>query len=184
MSMSSFQLETWVVSPYKKPEKEIPENEEFNNHLSMVHIRSEHAIGFLKGPFHSLKHLRLWISNEHSHKFATYWIAACIGIHAFVMQCEDEEREDADSDFEDPFIAEGLSSSSDSEVAPQPPRGNVSQRRLHSLKPSVRNLSELFFVLRRRGDMIGRWKRRIFRTLCDISGTCTNKLCIFFELCK
>src|ERR1700674_716867 len=111
----------------------------------MVRIRSEHAIGFLKGPFHSLKHLRLRISDEHSHKFATYWIAACIGIHAFVMQCKDEEREDADSDFEDPFIAEGLSSSSDLEVAPQPPRGNVSQRQLHSTKAKREKLKQALF---------------------------------------
>ena len=145
MTMSSFQLETWVVSPYKKPKRDIPENEEFNNHLSMVRIRSEHAIGFLKGCFHSLKHLRLRISNERSHKFATYWIATCIGIHAFAMQCEDEEREDANSDFEDPFIAEGLSSSSDSEVAPQLPRGNVSQRQLHGAKAKGKKLKRALF---------------------------------------
>ena len=117
--MLSVQLETWVVSPYKKPERDIPENEEFNNHLSMVHIHSEHAIGFLKGHFHLLKHLQLHISDEQSHKFATYWITVCIGVHAFAMQCENEEWEDVDSDFEDPFIAEGLSSSSDSELTLQ-----------------------------------------------------------------
>jgi DDE superfamily endonuclease len=141
----SFQLETWVVSPYKKPERDIPENEEFNNHLSMVRIRSEHAIGFLKGRFHSLKHLRLRISDEHSHKFATYWIAACIGIHAFAMQCESEEQEDTDSDFQDPFIAEGLSSSSDSEVTPQPPRRNISQYRLHAAKAKREKLKRALF---------------------------------------
>jgi len=144
--MSSFQLETWVVSPYKKPERDIPENEEFNNHLSMVCIRSEHAIGFLKGRFHSLKHLRLRISDERSHKFATYWIAACIGVHAFAMQCEDEEWEDVDSDFEDPFIAEGLSlSSSDSEPTPQPHRGNISQCRLHAAKAKHEKLKRALF---------------------------------------
>jgi hypothetical protein len=95
----------------------------------MVRIRFEHAIGFLKGRFQSLKHLRLRISDKRSHQFATYWIAACIGIHAFTMQCEDEERAEEDSNFEDPFIAEGLSSSSsDSELPMRPPRGNVSQR--------------------------------------------------------
>jgi hypothetical protein len=112
----------------------------------MVRIRSEHAIGFLKGRFHSLKHLRLRISDERSHKFATYWVAACIGIHAFAMQCEDEEREGDDSDFEDPFIAEGLSSSSsDSEIAPQPPRGNASQRRLHAAKAKREKLKRALF---------------------------------------
>lgn len=96
----------------------------------MVRIRSEHAIGFLKGRFHSLKHLRVQIADERSHKFATYWVAACIGIHAFAMQCEDDERSDSNSD-QDPFIAEGLSSSSDFDIAPLPQnRGQPSQLRL------------------------------------------------------
>jgi hypothetical protein len=107
-----------VVAPYKKPERDLPDNEVFNNHVSMVRIRSEHAIGFLKGRFPSLKHLRIDISNEKSHKFATYWISSCIGLHAFAMQCEDGENPDRDTtnhDTRDPFIDEGLSSSSDSD---------------------------------------------------------------------
>ena len=133
------------MSPYKKPEQDIPENEEFNNYLSIVRICSEHAISFLKGRFHSLKHLRLHISDEQSHKFATYWIAACIGVHAFAMQCEDEEREDVDSDFEDSFIAEGLSSSSDSEPTPQQYRGNISQHQLHATKSKREKLKRALF---------------------------------------
>ena len=93
-------------------ECDVPENEEFNNHISIVHIHSKHAIGYLKGRFHSLKHLHLHNSNECSHKFATYCIVLCIAIHAFAMQCEAKEWEDEDSEFEDPFIVEGLSSSS------------------------------------------------------------------------
>ena len=86
----------------------------------MVRIRSEHAIGFLKGRFQSLKGLRVRIKDKRSHQFATYWIAACIGLHAFAMQCEAEERSarddlDSEEDSEDPFIAEGLSSDSDSD---------------------------------------------------------------------
>ena len=37
------------------PEREKPENKVFNNHVSMGRIRSEHAIGYLKGQFQSLK---------------------------------------------------------------------------------------------------------------------------------
>lgn len=107
----------WIVAPYKMPEREQPDNEIFNNHVSMVRIRSEHAIGFLKGRFQSLKGLRIRIVDERSHKFATYWILACIAIHSFAMLCEEEERradgEDSDAVDEDPFIYEGLSSSED-----------------------------------------------------------------------
>jgi hypothetical protein len=112
------QLEKWMVAPFKKPFSLEPGNEEFNNHVSMVRIRSEHAIGFLKGRFHSLKGLRVNIRDEKTHKFATYWVVACIGIHAFAMQCEAEEcGADSDDDvaMADLFIREGLSSGSDSE---------------------------------------------------------------------
>jgi hypothetical protein len=81
--------------------------------VSHIRIRSEHAIGFLKGRFQSLKELRVKIINQKSHKFATYWIAACIGVHAFAMVCEDAD-EDSGYDRQD-FINDGLSSSSGSE---------------------------------------------------------------------
>lgn len=74
----------------------------------MVRIRSEHAIGFLKGRFQSLKGLRINIKNEKSHKMATYWVVCCIAIHGFAMQRESDDH-DLSSD-EDPFIQEGLES--------------------------------------------------------------------------
>lgn len=76
----------------------------------MVRIRSEHAIGFLKGRFQSLKNLRVDIRNARTHQFATYWIAACVGVHAFAMQHEADERGGDDSDADQDFIQNGLSS--------------------------------------------------------------------------
>ncbi|KAG2744241.1 hypothetical protein P692DRAFT_20744198, partial [Suillus brevipes Sb2] len=52
---SAYPIQTWVVAPHKMPEWEEPDNQVFNNHVSMFHIQSEHAIGYLKGHFHSLK---------------------------------------------------------------------------------------------------------------------------------
>lgn len=54
------------------PEREEPDNRVFNNHVSMVHIRSEHAIGYLKGRFHSLKGIRVKIHDKATHRIATY----------------------------------------------------------------------------------------------------------------
>jgi hypothetical protein len=85
----------------------------------MVRIRSEHAIGFLKGRFQSLKGLHVSIKDAKTHQFATYWVAACVGVHSFAMQCEEEERgpeEDEDAVMADPFIGEGLSSDSESDA--------------------------------------------------------------------
>lgn len=89
----------------------------------MIRIRSEHAIGFLKGRFQSLKGLRINIIDEDTHKFATYWVVSCIGIHGFAMKCEAEER--AKSGVEEDvntndFILAGLSSDSDSDANVNP----------------------------------------------------------------
>ncbi|KAF5356673.1 hypothetical protein D9758_013757 [Tetrapyrgos nigripes] len=102
-----------VVTPFKRPEKDLPQNEVFNNYVSMVHIKSEHAIGFLKGRFPSLKDLRISITDEQSHKLATYWGLGCVVTHNFAMSCEERERI-AEGDFtdnavmSDPFLIEGL----------------------------------------------------------------------------
>lgn len=49
--------------------------------------------------------------------FVTYWIAACVAIHAFAMQCKAGEHSDS-AISDDPFIAQGLSLSSDSDQQP------------------------------------------------------------------
>ncbi|KAG6826089.1 hypothetical protein H0H92_001157, partial [Tricholoma furcatifolium] len=67
------QIDDWVVSLFKAPERDEAQNEEFNNHVSIICIHSEHAIGFLKGRFQSLKELHVNIKDEASHKFAMYW---------------------------------------------------------------------------------------------------------------
>lgn len=135
-SLYILQIENWVTAPYKAPERLVPENEEFNGAVSIVRIRSEHAIGFLKGRFHSLKHLCVRITDERSHKCSTYWVAARVGIHAFAMMCEDAERSEDEERAPDPFIAEGLSSSSDTDlnILPAQARGSLSQQRLRAGK--------------------------------------------------
>lgn len=106
----------------------------------MVRIRLEHAIGFLKGRFHSLKELRVNIKDETTHKFATYWVVACVGVHSFAMRSEAEERGDSDEEavMADPFINEGLSSSSDSEanavLAPATPHIHSARTKREYLK--------------------------------------------------
>jgi hypothetical protein len=111
----------------------------------MLRIRSEHAIGFLKGRFHSLKNLRVAIKDGNGHKIATYWVAACVAVHAFAMQCEADERSDDESDavMQDPFIMEGLSSDSDSDSIHPPERTGIT--RLQGGKAHRQQLKEKLF---------------------------------------
>jgi hypothetical protein len=115
----------------------------------MVRIRSEHAIGFLKGRFHSLKSLRVNINDARSHKFATYWVAACIGLHSFAMQCEEEENTDEEEEprWRGNFIDEGLSSSDeDSEGGgARQPAQLISSRRLRAARKHREKLKRRLF---------------------------------------
>lgn len=102
-----FQVREWIVSPYKAPARYEADNNVFNKKVSKLRIRSEHTIGFLKGRFHSLKNLRVIIRDGRTHRIATMWVAACIAIHNFAMECEAEEAGGADP-AGDPFVDEGL----------------------------------------------------------------------------
>ena len=124
----------------------------------MICIRSEHAIGFLKGRFQSLKGLHILIKDETSHKFATYWVVAAIGVHSFAMKCEKDEHGAEDSD--DPFIAEGASSPSDSDreqVAPFPTTRSRGPRSLARAKAYHEHLKAL--LLRAREKRAHRWEQ-------------------------
>ncbi|VDC03502.1 unnamed protein product [Peniophora sp. CBMAI 1063] len=117
---SAYPIESWLVAPFKMPEARHPDKESFNTALSHLRIRNEHANALLKGRFGSLRGLRLNISDEKTHKFATYWIVCCVYLHNFFLECEQNEREE-DGEMmdpaDDPFVEEGRSSSSEDENA-------------------------------------------------------------------
>ena len=163
----------------------------------MVWIWSEHAIGFLKGHFHSLKWLRVHIKDKKSHKFATYWVAACIGIHSFAMMCESEEWEGNNSDTnENPFIAKSLSSLSVRIMTITCP-SFIMCLELVSVgcfrgKRSARSWNRLFFMPRKGGlnkecrrecwKILERSQMRIWvKALCMYFRVCHTKWC---PVCK
>ncbi|KIY61083.1 hypothetical protein CYLTODRAFT_363339, partial [Cylindrobasidium torrendii FP15055 ss-10] len=118
---SAYLIRNWIVSPYKKPDRYEPNNDTFNKQVLALHIRSEHAIRFLKGCFHSLKNLcQLRIQDAKSHCLATYWVLGCIAIHACAMECEAKEGgNDFDTD-DNPFVDEGMDEDSDMDVEEEP----------------------------------------------------------------
>jgi hypothetical protein len=103
---SAYALDAWCVTPYNKPLSTHPENKKFNYHLSWVRVKSEHAMGYIKGWFSSLCGLRQQIDDAVDHECAIAWIKACIVIHTLIFQIEHGQ--------EDPlFIQELVQAGSD-----------------------------------------------------------------------
>ncbi len=76
-----------------------------------VHIWSEHAVGYLKGHFQSLKGLWQQIKSQEDHLRAIEWVRTCLVIHTIIHEIEDT---DVDPDWDEELVAEGLSSDSSS----------------------------------------------------------------------
>ncbi len=70
-----------------------------------MHIRSEHAVGYLKGQFQSLHGLHQQINSECDYKLVIAWIHACLIIHSFVAWIKDFKYK---SDFWE-WVDEGMS---------------------------------------------------------------------------
>ena len=91
-----YPLHDWLMIPYKKPHNRSVSNRDFNYNLSRIRIRSEHAIGYLKGRFQFLKELRIAIHTEQDIVYVAAWINACIILHAFAI-----DEEELSKDFEE-----------------------------------------------------------------------------------
>lgn len=101
---SAYALDRWCITPYKKPHTALPENRTFNYHLSRVRVKSEHAMGYLKGRFSSLRGLRQQIGDATDHKRALTWVKTCIIIHTLISFVEEG---DEDGEFMDELVREG-----------------------------------------------------------------------------
>jgi len=76
-----------VIGPFKEPECTCAEHRNYNYQLARLRVKSEHAIGILKGRWGSLKELRLTLATDRQFSFAMTWITACIVLHNI---CVDE----------------------------------------------------------------------------------------------
>ena len=76
-----------VIGPFKEPECTFAEHRNYDHQLARLQVKSEHAIGILKGRWGSLKELRLTLATDRQFSFSTTWITACILIHNI---CVDE----------------------------------------------------------------------------------------------
>jgi len=94
---AAFKIREIIVSPYKRPEANIPENQKFNFLLSSLRISSEHVIGMLKGRFQSLKELRVALRRPQHMHGAILNILACCAMHNLLIDIDDEWEISSDS---------------------------------------------------------------------------------------
>lgn len=99
--MSCFSILSEFSHNCIRPEHELPDNKLFNERVSAIRVRSEHAIGYLKGRFSSLKHLRISIREKKHVQFMVGWITAAICVHNFALEHEDVTDFDSDQFFYD-----------------------------------------------------------------------------------
>ena len=71
----------YVIGPFKEPECTCPDHRNFNYQLARLRVKSEHAIGILKGRWSSLKEMRMALATDHQFACAMSWITACIVLH-------------------------------------------------------------------------------------------------------
>jgi hypothetical protein len=94
-----------------------------------VRIRSEYAVGFLKGRFQSLRGLRQQIKNERDHLRALEWVRTCLVIHTLIHDIESDSNS-MDEDWQEELIAAGVPS--DSETSDNDAPGMVRTRQRES----------------------------------------------------
>ena len=62
--------------------------------FKQVRVKSEHAMGYLKGRFSSLRGLRQQIDDATDHKRALAWVKTCIIIHTLISFIEEGDQDD------------------------------------------------------------------------------------------
>jgi hypothetical protein len=102
-------------------------------------VKSEHAMGYIKGRFCSLRGLRQQIDNDIDHKRALLWIKACIVIHTLIAIIESGSE---DEGYVNELVQEGLAATvptdtDDNTPDPAPGRETRGQRKRNALKAQL-----------------------------------------------
>jgi len=79
-----------VVGTFKGPEFTCAEHRNYSYQLARLRVKSEHAIGILKGRWGSLKELRLTLATDRQFSFSMTWSTACIVLHDICVDAGDD----------------------------------------------------------------------------------------------
>ena len=88
---SAYPCTSRSIPIHKEPLSLIPRNTIFDRYVSRLHVRSEHAMGALKGRFQCLQGLRLQINSKSDHIKACHWVTIAIILHNIIVELEDNK---------------------------------------------------------------------------------------------
>jgi len=82
------------MTPYKQPlaSQEAGGYKNFNLQLAEARVKVEHAFGVLKNRWSSLREIPIRISNSNDHVRVVAWIMACIILHNFLCDMENDQQ--------------------------------------------------------------------------------------------
>ena len=95
---SAYTLSETIMTPFKTPSSLRPENVAFNQILSSVRVKVEHAIGFCKIYFKVLHGARRRIREKESAHEAVFWVKACVILHNMLLKLDEWEGVEASRD--------------------------------------------------------------------------------------
>jgi DDE superfamily endonuclease len=85
---SAYPCTSRSIPVHKEPASLIPRNAVFDRYVSRLRVRSEHAMGALKGRFQCLRGLRLQINSKSDHVAACRWVTITIILHNIIVDLE------------------------------------------------------------------------------------------------
>lgn len=88
----AYRITRRCMTPYREPLASRVQGgyKEFNRHHAEARVKIEHAFGVLKNRWRSLRGIPLYIRESSDHKRAVCWIMACILVHNFLCDYEDD----------------------------------------------------------------------------------------------
>lgn len=85
---SAYKITRRTIPVHKAPENLNPRNRRFDFLVSRIRVRSEHAMGALKGRWQCLRGLRVQIRSNAEHAKACQWIQVAIILHNIAIEQE------------------------------------------------------------------------------------------------
>ncbi|ETL36391.1 hypothetical protein L916_11620, partial [Phytophthora nicotianae] len=87
---TGYALSNYLITPYKRPASDHPDNKVFNEVVSSARVLNENCVGLWKNRWMSLKGIRTQLKTVSEFKFVNNHIPACVLLHNIGLDRSDE----------------------------------------------------------------------------------------------